>query len=104
MTTFLAMVLAGFNRPSLLDASQRLQLVFTDEFEVSKNHFTTVCESLVLPFRVDLPLAPLLTARARNRGPHRQPSAAQDEPRPLQPADVRCVRSLSAAFTASHPG
>jgi hypothetical protein len=44
VTIFLAMALAGLNQPSLLEDAQRLQLVFTDEFEVSKNHFTTVCE------------------------------------------------------------
>ena len=43
VTTFLAMVIAGMNRPDLLSDNQRVQVVFTDEFEVSGNHFTSVC-------------------------------------------------------------
>lgn len=47
MTTFLAMILGGMNRPELLSDDHRIQLVFTDEFEVSGNHFTSVCQCFI---------------------------------------------------------
>lgn len=50
MTTFLAMILGGMNRPELLSDDQRIQLVFTDEFEVSGNHFTSVCQCFTSSF------------------------------------------------------
>lgn len=45
MTTFLAMIIGGKHDPKLAEPSSRLQLVFTDAFELEKNHFSALCTS-----------------------------------------------------------
>lgn len=44
VTTNLALLIAGEAFPHLV--KERVQLVFTDDFEIEKNHFTTLWERM----------------------------------------------------------